>query len=168
MSEEVSVEALITGGKATKGPPLGPALGPLGVRIDQVINKINEETKVYDGLKVPIIVWVNPSTKEFRVEIKTPMTSALIIKELGIEKGSGEPNTNKVGDLPLEQVVKIARLKRTDMSAVEFKDAVKCVLGTMVSMGVTVENGTDPRVMQRMIDDGEYADKIIEEQEEDA
>ncbi|MHA1684535.1 MAG: 50S ribosomal protein L11 [Promethearchaeota archaeon] len=159
---EVPIEALVSGGKATAGPPLGPALGPMGVPIQKIIQEINNKTKEYDGLKVPVTVWINQQTKEFRVEVRTPMTSALIIKELGVEKGSGEPNTNKVGDLSLEQVAKIARMKRNDMTAVTFKGAVKTVLGTMCSMGVTVEEGTDPRLMQEMINDGEYDDQLSE------
>ena len=162
MSEEVPIEALVTGGNASGGPPLGPALGPLGVPIGLIVAEINNQTGDYAGLKVPVIVWVDKETKKWRIEVKTPMTSALIIKELGIEKGSGEPNTNKVGDLSLEQVANIARMKRSDISAVNFKDAVKCVLGTMVSMGVTVEEGMDPRLMQEMIDDGEYEDQLEE------
>ena len=98
-TEEVPVEALITGGKATGGPPLGPALGPMGVPIAQVVAKINEETAAFAGLKVPVVVWINKSTKPatFRIEVKTPSVSSLIIKELGIPKGSSEPGTNKVG-----------------------------------------------------------------------
>ncbi|MBD3185767.1 50S ribosomal protein L11 [Candidatus Bathyarchaeota archaeon] len=159
---EIPVEALVNGGEATAGPPLGPALGPLGMPIPKVIAEINDKTREYDGLKVPIVVWINKETKEFRVEVRTPMTSALIIKEAGIEKGSGEPNEDKVGDLSLDQVIKIARMKRDDIPAITFKGAVKTVLGTMVSMGITVDDGMDPRVMQRMVDDGEY-DELMEE-----
>lgn len=157
MAEE-AVEALVTGGSATGGPPLGPALGPLGVNIGLVVSKINEETAAFDGLKVPVTVWVNKETKEFRIEVKTPMTSALIIRELGIDKGSSEPNTDKVGDLSLQQVATIAKMKKSNMAVASFPAAVKTVLGTMVSMGVTVNGGMDPRIVQDMIDDGEFKD----------
>ena len=165
MSEtEVAVEALVTGGKATGGPPLGPALGPMGVNTGQVVAKINEETKDFAGLKVPVIVWVNKADRTFRIEVKTPQTSALIIQALGIEKGSGEPNENIVGDLDMEQVVQIAKKKWPDMTAVTLAKACKTVLGTCVSMGVTVDGGKDARIVQTMIDDGEYTDIMVEDE----
>lgn len=164
-TDEVPVEALITGGKASGGPPLGPALGPLGVPIAQVVAKINQETEAFAGLKVPVIVWVNKSTKpaSFRIEVKTPSVSSLIIKDLGISKGSSEPNTTKVGDISFAKIVEIAKIKRGSMTAASLAAAVKTVLGTAVSMGVTIDGGKDPRVIQRMIDDGEYDDKLVEE-----
>ncbi len=164
MSEEIPVVALVSGGKATGGPPLGPALGPLGVNTGAVVAKINELTQEYAGLKVPVIVWVDKSKKPaaFRVEVGTPPVSALMIKELGIEKGSGEPNKTKVGDLSMDLVVKIAKTKRAKMTAKTFKAAVKTVLGTAVSLGVTIDGGKDPRVVQQMVDDGEYDAVIVE------
>jgi len=95
MAEKKVVEALIEGGKATAGPPLGPALGPLGVNVLAIVNKINELTKPYSGMKVPVKIHVNVDTKEFEVEVGVPTTSALIVKELGIEKGSGNSKTTK-------------------------------------------------------------------------
>src|SRR5713226_7550894 len=109
MGEKKAVDALIDGGKATAGPPLGPALGPLGVNVMQIVNKINELTKAYAGMKVPIKVVVDIDDKSFDVEIGTPTTSALIVKELGVEKGSGTPKATKVGNLSPEQIIKIAQ-----------------------------------------------------------
>jgi large subunit ribosomal protein L11 len=111
VGEKKQIESLINGGEATAGPPLGPALGPLGVNVLQIVNRINELTKSYAGMKVPVKVIVDVDTKDFEVEIGTPTTSALIIKELGIEKGSGTPNTEKVGNLSLEQTLKITEMK---------------------------------------------------------
>ena len=163
-TDEIPVEALIVGGAATSGPPLGPALGPLGVPAGQVVAKINEATAQFAGLKVPIVVWVDKSKKPagFRIEIKTPMTSALIIKELGIEKGSATPHEAKVGDLSMELAVKLAKVKRPEMNVKDLKAAVKTVIGTCVSMGVTVDGGKDPRIVQQAIDDGDYADLMKE------
>ncbi|MEM3965045.1 MAG: 50S ribosomal protein L11, partial [Thermoplasmata archaeon] len=109
-----TIEILVEGGKATPGPPLGPALGPLGVNIGQVVKEINEKTKNYEGMQVPVKVSVDPKTKTFTVTVGTPPVSALIKKELGIEKGSGSPKANKVGDLSLEKVIKIAKMKVQD------------------------------------------------------
>jgi large subunit ribosomal protein L11 len=155
MPENKVVEALVNGGQATAGPPLGPALGPLGVNVLAIVNKINEVTKDYAGMKVPVKVNVNTDTKEFEVTVGTPTTSALIISELGVAKGSGVPNTEKIGDLSLEQAVRIAKLKSENVLAKDLKAAVSEVLGTGVSMGVTVE-GKDPREVQKEISEGKH------------
>ena len=149
LSEKKVVDLLVGGGQATAGPPLGPALGPLGVNILAIVNKINELTKDYAGMKVPVKVKVDPETKEFEVSVGTPTTSALIVRELKIEKGSGTPSTEKVGNLTMEQVASITKLKRPELLAETFKAAVKEVLGSCVSMGVTVED-KDPREVQNV------------------
>jgi len=155
MADKKVVELLVSGGQATAGPPLGPALGPLGVNVLAIVNKINEVTKDYSGMKVPVKVAVDPETKEFEVSVGTPTASALIVSELKIEKGSGTPSTQKVGDLTMEQVVRIAKIKRPELLAKTLKTAAKEVLGSCVSMGITVE-GRDPREVQREIDEGKY------------
>ena len=153
--EKKQIEALINGGEATAGPPLGPALGPLGVNVLQIVNRINELTKAYAGMKVPVKITVDVETKGFEVEIGTPTTSALVIKELGVEKGSGNPKTEKIGNLSTEQVVGIAQMKIKDSYAKEVKAALKEVLGTFVSMGVNVDN-KDPREVQKEVDQGKH------------
>jgi large subunit ribosomal protein L11 len=155
MGEKKVVELLVSGGQATAGPPLGPALGPLGLNVMAVVNKINELTKDYAGMKVPVKVAVDPETKAFEVSVGTPTTSALIVSELKIEKGSGAPKTQKVGNLTIEQVLRIAKIKRHELLAKTLKGAVKEVLGSCVSMGVTVE-GKDPRDVQAEIDEGKH------------
>jgi large subunit ribosomal protein L11 len=155
MGEKKVVEALVSGGQATAGPPLGPALGPLGVNVLAIVNKINEITADYAGMKVPVKVSVDTDNKEFEVSVGTPTTSALLVSELGVTKGSGVPNTEKIGNISLEQAVKIAKVKSDDSLAGDLKAAVKEVLGTGVSMGVTVE-GKDPREVQKEIDEGKH------------
>lgn len=159
MVDRKIVELLIAGGQATAGPPLGPALGPLGVNVMMIVNKINELTKDYAGMKVPVKVAVDPETKEFEVSVGTPTASALVVSELKIEKGSGTPNTAKVGNLTIEQVLRIAKIKRHELLGKNFKAAVKEVLGSCVSIGVTVE-GKDPREVQKEIDEGSH-DEIL-------
>jgi large subunit ribosomal protein L11 len=155
------IEALVEGGKASAGPPLGPALGPAGVNIGRVVEVINEKTKDFKGMKVPVKVIVDPSTKDFEIEVGSPPTSALILKELGVEKGSGDAKENIVGDLSFEAVKKIAKMKRGSMLASDLKAAVKEVLGVCVSMGVTVE-GKLAKEVQKEISQGLYDDKLEE------
>jgi large subunit ribosomal protein L11 len=163
MSEKKVVEALVGGGQATAGPPLGPALGPLGVNVLAIVNKINEVTNSYAGMKVPVKITVNTETKEFEVSVGIPTTSALIVSELGIEKGSGTPNTQKVGNLSLKQAIKIAEIKQPKLLAKNLRASVKEVLGSCVSLGVTVE-GKDPREVQKEINEGKM-DELLEKRE---
>jgi large subunit ribosomal protein L11 len=148
------VEVLVDGGKATPGQPLGPVLGPLGVNVIQVVAAINEKTKAFSGMKVPVKIVVEKD-RSFTVEVGSPPTSALIMKELGIEKGSGKPKTEKVGDLSLEQAKKIALMKQEACLGRNLKKAAKEIVGACVSMGVTVE-GKDPREVQKEIDEGKH------------
>jgi large subunit ribosomal protein L11 len=159
MAEKKTVELLVSGGQANAGPPLGPALGPLCVNVMLVVNKINELTKDYAGMKVPVKVAVDPEDKTFDVTVGVPTAAALIISELKVEKGSGTPNSAKIGDLTMEQVARIARIKAPQLLAGVLKNAAKEVLGTCVTMGVTVD-GKDPREVQREMDEGKYADVL--------
>ncbi|MDH5266358.1 MAG: 50S ribosomal protein L11 [Candidatus Bathyarchaeota archaeon] len=163
MSEKKVVEALVSGGQATAGPPLGPALGPLGVNVLAIVNKINEVTKNYAGMKVPVKITVDAETKEFEVSVGTPTTSALIVSELGVAKGSGAPKTEKIGNLSMAQVIRVAKIKRSKLLARDLRAAVKEVLGSCVSMGVTVED-KDPREAQKEIDEGKY-DALFEKEQ---
>src|SRR3989344_8042320 len=144
------VKAMVQGGKATAAPPLGPALGPLGVNIGQVIAKINEKTKDFAGMQVPIEVIVDSSSKAFEIEVGTPPTSALLLKEAGIEKGSGNPLTDKVADVLIEQIIKVAKMKESSLLGKNLKNKVKEVIGTCVSMGILVE-GKEPQEAQKEV-----------------
>jgi large subunit ribosomal protein L11 len=161
--EKKTIDSLVSGGQATAGPPLGPALGPLGVNVVAIVNKINELTRDYAGMKVPVKIVVDPETKEFEVTVGTPTTSALIVSALKIQKGSGSPKEEKVGDLTMPQVVSLAKKKRPELLARSLKLAAKEVLGSCVSMGVTVES-KDPREAQQEIDEGKY-DSLFEKEQ---
>jgi len=163
MVEKKTIDALVSGGQATAGPPLGPALGPLGVNVLAIVNKINELTKDYAGMKVPVKIIVDPENKEFEVTVGTPTTSALIVSALKIEKGSGKPKEEKVGDITMVQLVSLAKKKWPELLAKSLKLAAKEVLGSCVSMGVTVE-GKDPREAQQEIDEGKY-DSLFEKEQ---
>lgn len=153
MTEKLDV--LVEGGKATPGPPLGPALGPMGVNVIQVVNAINEKTKAFAGMKVPVTLTVDSKTKSFEIKVGTPPVSALILKEIKIEKGSGSPKSTKVGNLTVEQVQKIAEMKKDSMLGKDKKARFREVVGTCVSMGVTVD-GKDPKQIMKDIDGGAY------------
>lgn len=147
------IDALVDGGKATAGPPLGPALGPLGINISDVIKTINEKTVDFDGMKVPVKITVQTDTKKFEVTVGTPPVSALIKKELGLGKGSSNARTTKVGNLALDQIKKVARMKADSLLGADLKARVLEVAGSCVTMGITVE-GMDPRDFQKGLKDG--------------
>ncbi len=134
-----TIEQLVEGGKATAAPPLGPALGPMGVNIGQVVTEINKKTADFKGMKVPVKVTVDTETKEFSITVGTPPSSALIKKEAGIQKGSGNPLADKIADLKIEQVIKIAKMKSDALLGKDTFAKVKEVCGTCNSMGVMVE-----------------------------
>jgi len=153
------VRVLIEGGKATPGPPLGPALGGLGLNLGQVVKEINEKTSSYSGMKVPVEIEVDTETKKFEIRVGTPPTSMLILRELRAEKGSSDAKSKRIGDLKMESVINIAKMKLANSNTRDLKKVVKQVLGTALSMGVTV-GGKDPREVQREIDLGIW-DKLL-------
>lgn len=148
------IQVLVPGGQANPGPPLGPALGPLGVNIKQIVDEINEKTKAFNGMQVPVKVTVD-AQKNVSIEVGTPPTSALIMQELAISKGSGTPNVDFVGDLSMDAAVKIAKMKMDSMLAPTLKNAVKEVIGTCISIGVTVE-GKKVKEILKDIAEGKY------------
>ena len=156
---EISV--LIDGGKATAGAPLGPALGPLGVNIGEVVKQINAKTASFAGMKVPVKVAIDPVTKGFDISVGSPPASALIRKELGLEKGAANPKIEVKGNLTMEQVVKIAKMKIDNMISFRLKSAAKEIIGVCNSMGVSVE-GKRAKESEKDIDEGKY-DAILKE-----
>lgn len=158
MSKE-KVEVMVEGGKATAAPPLGPALGPLKINIGEVIAAINEKTKSFAGMKVPVKLVVDTETKEFEITVGTPPVSQLIKKEIGIDTGSGAAHENKVGNIAIEQVIKIALMKQDAMIVNNLKSAVKSVIGSCHSMGVMVES-KPAKEIEADVDSGKY-DSLI-------
>ncbi len=160
-----SVEVLIEGGKTTAAPPLGPALGPMGVNIGQVVADINKKTADFKGMQVPVKVEVDDETKEYTITIGTPPASALIKKEADIKKGSGKPNTEFVADLKIEQIIKIAKMKEDSLTGKTLKEKVKEIIGTCRSMGIEVE-GVKPAEAIKMVDEGKFDKEILGEKTE--
>jgi len=152
---KITIPAIVEGGRANAGPPLGPALGPLGVNIGGIIDEINKQTGAFAGLKVPVKVVVDKATKKFEIEVGSPSTGELLKKEIGAEKGrKGGPEDPKVvGNLTMEQVVKVAKMKSGSSLVRNLKNGVNEVLGTCVSLGITVE-GQDARKIIAEVKEG--------------
>lgn len=160
-----TVETMVEGGKATAAPPLGPALGPTGVNIGQVVAEINKKTAEMKGMQVPVKVTINPATKEFSIEIGTPPAAALIKREAGVEKGASNPLTEKVADVLIEQIIKIAKMKEDSLLGKSLKSRVKEIVGTCQSMGILVE-GMPAREALKAIDAGKFDAEIKAEKTE--
>ena len=202
MGEKI-VEALIEGGKATPAPPLGPSLSVFKVNIGKIIQDINDKTKEYEGMKVPIKIIIDDTTKEYRIEIGTPPVSSLIRKELGLKKIAPEKKVEEeevteepdeggeekeevkpkkeeevteepdeggetapeekerviVGNLTIDQCIKITNMKRDNLLAKDMKKAVKEVVASCVSMPITIED-KPPKEILKEIDEGKYDSKF--------
>jgi large subunit ribosomal protein L11 len=148
-----TIDAIVEGGKATAGPPLGPALGPLGVNAGQVVAKINEATKDFAGMKVPVKVHVDPKDKTFTIEVGSPPTAEIIKKEAGIEKGAGNREA-PAGDISLEKIARIAKAKKNSLSR-GAKETLKEIVGTCISMGVTI-GGRKAKEVMKEIEEGRH------------
>ena len=159
MGEKKIVNALVTGGEASAGPPLGPALGPLGVNVLAIVTEINKQTADFKGMRVPVKVEVDQETKQFAVVVGTPTVSALVAKESGIPKGSAKPNADFVGDLTVDKLVSIAKSKIAGSYATSIRSAAREVVGSCVSMGVKIE-GKDAREFMKEIDSGKWDSKF--------
>jgi large subunit ribosomal protein L11 len=160
-----SIKVMVEGGKATAAPPLGPALGPMGVNIGQVIAAINQKTASFKGMQVPVEVKVNKSNKSFEIEVGTPPASALLKKEANIEKGSGNPKEDKVADVLIEQIIKVAKMKEGKLLGKTLKDRVKEIIGTCDSMGFLVE-GKNAREAIQLVNQGKFDSEIKAEKTE--
>lgn len=159
MGELQKISALVTGGQASAGPPLGPSLGPMGVNIMEVINTINEKTKDFEGMKVPVTVSVDPDTKKWEIEIGIPSAAALILKEAGIQKGSGTSGTSWVGDIGMDGIIKVAKTKFEKSYANSLKSAAKEIVGTCLCLGIKVE-GKSPKEFTAEINAGKWDEKL--------
>jgi large subunit ribosomal protein L11 len=161
----MQVKLLVDGGGMQPGPALSQKIGPLGLNMGEIISKVNDATKDFKGMKVPVELDVNPSTKTFEVKVFSPPVSELLKKELGIEKGSGEQNKIKMANASIEQIISVAKTKLPNLLSKDLKSAVKTVVGSCVSLGVLVENKT-PQEVEVEIDEGKYDKEIQAEQTE--
>lgn len=135
---EHMVKLQLPAGKANPAPPVGPALGQVGINIGEFCKNFNDKTKDQPGMIFPVVIYVKKN-KSYTFEIKTPPASVLIRKEAGLAKGSSEPNRNKVGKITKDQVKKIAEMKMKDLNAFSIESAMRMIEGTAKNMGVLVE-----------------------------
>ena len=159
MGEPQKISSLVTGGGASAGPPLGPALGPLGVNIMEIINAINEKTKDFEGMKVPVTVSVDPDTKKWDIEIGIPSAAALVLKEAGIQKGSGTSGTEWVADVTIDAIIKVANTKLEKSYATSLKSVAKTIIGTCLALGIKIE-GKTPKEITIEINEGKWDEKL--------
>lgn len=161
MSNE-TVKLMVEGGKASAGATIGQAFGPLGVDIQEILQQINKKTDAFKGTKVPVSVTVDKEKKSIvEITVGTPPVSELIKKEINIQKGSNYPHVEKVGNLAIEQVIKIAKMKQDAVLDRSLKSVVKSVVGSAGSMGLLIES-KEPIELNQEIDVGVY-DSLINE-----
>ncbi len=161
----MQIKLLVEGGSMQPGPSLSQKLGPAGINMGQVIQKVNEATKNFKGMKVPVELDVDVATKNFEVKVFSPPVSELLKRELGIEKGSGNHKKITAGNASIEQIISVAKTKLPNMLCKDLKAAVKSVIGTCVSLGILIENKPATEV-EREIDEGKYDKEIKEERTE--
>lgn len=154
------IKLLVDAGDMKPGPAVGQKLGPLGINLGKVIQEVNQATKGFKGVKVPVELEVNKD-KTFTINVLPPPTAELLKKEIGIDKGSGLHKKIKSGNASIEQIISVARIKHPNMLAKDFKSAVKTVVGSCISAEILIEN-KDPREIISDINSGEY-DKEIKE-----
>jgi len=164
MADTDVIETLVEGGKATPGPALAPRLSMMKVNIQQVFQKINEKTKEYGGMKVPVKIIIDRRTKEVEIEVGTPPVASLIKKEAGIElaKITEEEKTagkTSAGDISFDKIVKIAKMVQENLLASDLKAAVKQIVGTANSMPMTID-GKKAKEVIKEINEGKYDSQI--------
>ncbi len=161
----MNIKLLIEGGNMQPGPVLSQKLGPLGMNMGQIIQKVNDSTKDFKGLKVPVELDIDTGTKEFEVNVFSPPVSELLKKELGIEKGAGLQLKMQAANASIEQIISIAKTKLPNLLCNDLKSAVKTIAGTCVSLGILIENKSASKI-EKEIDAGKYDQEIKEEKTE--
>lgn len=155
----MNIKLLVEGASMKPGPALSQKLGPAGIPINKVIEKVNKETASFKGMQVPVEIEVDLKTKNFEVQVFSPPVSGLLKKEAGIPKGSGLQKKSKVGNLSIEQIVSVAKQKQGNLLCKDLKTSVKTVVGSCVSLGLLVEN-MNPVEVEKLIDEGKYDKEI--------
>lgn len=158
----MQVKLMVEGGSMKPGPALSQKLGPIGININQVIQQVNDSTKSFEGLKVPVELEINTSTKKVEVKVFSPPTSELLKRELKVEKGSGAHKKIQVANASIEQVIAIAKMKSQNLLSRDLKSAVKTIIGTCASLGILVEN-KNAKEVERDVDEGIYDKEIKHE-----
>lgn len=161
----MKVKIIAEGGNMQPGPAIAQQLGPMGINLGKVISDVNQATKGFKGMKVPVEIDVNTKTKEYTITLSSPPMSELIKKQLNLEKASGDSPNIKVGNLSIEEVISIAKTKLPSLLAKNLTSAVKMAVGSCVSLGVLIESKPAKEVMEE-IAQGKYDKEIAEEKTE--
>jgi len=161
----MNIKLLAEGGEMKPGPALSQKLGPAGIPINEVIQKVNEATKNFKGMKVPVELEIDVGTKEISVKVFSPPVSELIKKEINVTKGSGQQLKVKIGNASIEQIISIAKTKLPNLLCKDLKSAVSTVAGSCVSLGVLIENKPAVEAVQE-INEGKYDKEIKAEKTE--
>lgn len=156
------IKLLVEGGEMKPGPTLSQKLGPAGINMNQVLQKVNQATESFKGLKVPVEIDVDLGTKTFEVKVFSPPVSELVKRELKIEKGSGLQKKQYVANASIEQIISVAKTKQANMLCKDLKSAVKTVAGTCVSLGILIEN-KPAKEIEEEIESGKYDKEIKSE-----
>lgn len=155
------MKLLVDGGAMKPGPTIAQKLGPAGINMGKLIGDINNATKEFSGIKVPVSVDVNTKTKTYTIEVSSPSVAEMLKKEFGLEAGSGQPHKLRMANAAFEQIIKVAKMKESGMLSKDFKSTLKCVVGSCVSLGILIEN-KDPKIVSKEVDKGIY-DSLIKE-----
>ncbi len=158
----MNIKLLVEGGDMKPGPVVGQQLGPAGINIGKVIQQVNQETASFKGMKVPVTIHVDTKTKNFTLSIASPPVSELLKKEAGTEKGSGEHAKLKAGNLAIEQIIAVTKIKYQNMLARDFISAVKSVIGSTISLGLLIENKEAKEIL-REVEKGAFSKEIKDE-----
>lgn len=156
------IKLLIDGGEMKPGPAVAQQIGPMGINMGKVISDINDSTKEFKGMKVPIELDINEKSKSFEVIVFSPPTSELIKKELKLEKGTEDHKVTMVGNASIEDIIKITKTKHPNMLDKNLKSAVKSVLGTCRSIGILVDN-KNPLDVVKEVTEGKFDKEIDSE-----
>ncbi|MEM2008303.1 MAG: 50S ribosomal protein L11 [Ignisphaera sp.] len=151
------VKMQVKGGEAKPEPPLGPAITDVGLNVAEIIDRINKLTEKYRGYTLTVKLIIDLDSKNYDIQLELPTITSLILNTANASEPSGDPMHKKVGDIKIEDIVKIAILKKSELTAKSLKGAVKTVLGSARSIGITVE-GKDPKDVSRDIERGVYDD----------
>lgn len=159
------VKVQIEGGKASNAPPLGPALADAGLNVNEVVEKINSITEAYKGYTVTVKIVIDLDTKKYDIFLELPTTTSLLLNMAKVSEPSGDPAHKKIGNITLEDVIKVALLKKQELTAKSLKAAVKTILGSARSIGLTVD-GKDPKELVAELERGSY-DEVLKKYEEE-
>ena len=154
------IKIITQGGSMKPNPALAQKMGPLGLNMGKIISDVNNSTRSFAGMKIPVTLDINTKTKEIKVIVQQPSTAELLKKEFGIAKGSAQPQKFKTANVPIETLIRIAKEKQALEKSLKL--SLKTIVGACRSLGILIES-KEAEVVTKEIDDGIY-DKLIDQQ----